>query len=166
MRFTPIPAEDLPRRISRALGHPIRVEALGCLVKEDTSSANRIAKQIGQNTGTVAYHVRVLYEECKVLELADVQPVRGALEHFFRLAPIAYDSAAGDGLFVCRPTTLDERGRAEAQEALREANAKVEKAEADSRRRLAGRNGGAALNTLLGVAAIEAGRLGSAVGAV
>ena len=102
MRFTPIPTDDVPRRLSRALGHPIRVEALSCLIKEDTTSANRIAKQIGQNTGTVAYHVRVLFEECQVIELADVQPVRGALEHFFRLAPIAIDSANGSG-----PAPLD-----------------------------------------------------------
>jgi hypothetical protein len=160
MRFTPIPAADLPRRISRALGHPIRVEALGCLVKEDTSSANRIAKQIGQNTGTVAYHVRVLFEECQVLELAGVQPVRGALEHFFRLAPIAVDATESDGLFMCRPVTLDALGRAEALEALREANEKMKQAEADSRRRLEG-NGGGALSTLLGVAAIEASQLGA-----
>jgi DNA-binding transcriptional ArsR family regulator len=150
----------MPRRISRALGHPIRVEALRCLVKEDTLSANRIAKQIGENTGTVAYHVRVLYEECQVLELANVQPVRGALEHFFRLAPISRD---GDGLFMCRPATLDDRGQRDAFEALREANEKMEKAEAESRRRLEKGDGGKALKTLLGVAAIEASQLGSAV---
>jgi DNA-binding transcriptional ArsR family regulator len=159
MRFHPIPPEDVPRRISRALGHPIRVEALRCLIKDDTISANRIAKQIGENTGTVAYHVRVLFEECRVLELADVQPVRGALEHFFRLAPIAHDD---DGLFMCRPATLDDRGLQDALEALREANEKMEKAEAESHQRLE-KNGGEALTTLLSVTAIEASQLGSAV---
>jgi predicted ArsR family transcriptional regulator len=161
MRFDPIAPDDVPRRLSRALGHQIRIEALGCLIKDDTTSANRIAKQIGQNTGTVAYHMRVLFEECRVLELTDVQPVRGALEHFFRLAPISHDD---DGLFVCRPATLDDRGHRDALEALREANEKMEKAEAESRRRLAQGDGGTALSTLLGVAAIEASQLGSAVG--
>jgi DNA-binding transcriptional ArsR family regulator len=150
----------MPRRISRALGHPIRVEALRCLIKDDTVSANRIAKQIGENTGTVAYHVRVLYEECQILELADVQPVRGALEHFFRLAPIAHD---GDGLFMCRPATLDERGLRDALEALREANEKMERAETESHQRLEQSDGAKALTTLLGVAAFEASQLGSAV---
>ena len=159
MRFTPIPPEDVPRRISRALGHPIRVEAIGCLTKQDTASANRIAKQIGQNTGTVAYHVRVLYEECRVLELADVQPVRGALEHFFRLAPINHEAAS---LFKCRPAVLDDRGLLDVSEALREANEKMERAEAESRQRLE-ENGGKALTALLGVAAIEASQLGTAV---
>ena len=46
-------------------------------------SPRQMAKDFRVPLSSLAYHVRVL-SECKMVTLANEQPVRGAVEHFYR----------------------------------------------------------------------------------
>ncbi len=74
--------------IARALSHPLRVRILERLVSE-RASAKSLSEEMGVPLGNVAYHLRVLYEECEVTELVATRQVRGAVERFYRLKPRA-----------------------------------------------------------------------------
>jgi DNA-binding transcriptional ArsR family regulator len=70
------------QRLSIALGHPVRAEALSILNTRVASPAE-IARELGVDVSNVAYHVRQLLEyEC--VELVETRSVRGATEHFYR----------------------------------------------------------------------------------
>jgi hypothetical protein len=64
------------------VGHPVRARAFMVLA-ERTASPSEIAGILKVELNDVAYHVRRL-RELKVIELVRTQPVRGALEHFYR----------------------------------------------------------------------------------
>jgi DNA-binding transcriptional ArsR family regulator len=72
----------LTGRVVKALGHPLRVQALQILNLR-TASPNELASEMDVGVSLLSYHIRVLSElEC--IELVRTEPVRGAVEHFYR----------------------------------------------------------------------------------
>ncbi len=69
-------------RVLKALGHPIRQRILQVL-NEEVASPNQLAGKLDEPLSNVSYHVKIL-ESCDAIELVRTQPVRGALEHFYR----------------------------------------------------------------------------------
>jgi DNA-binding transcriptional ArsR family regulator len=69
-------------RIVKSLGHPLRQRILHVL-SEEIASPSHIAQQLGEPLGNVSYHVKILLEN-DAIELVDMRPVRGAIEHFYR----------------------------------------------------------------------------------
>jgi DNA-binding transcriptional ArsR family regulator len=75
------------RRLSIALGHPLRIRILSALVAGE-GSATTLSRQFGDATvGDVSYHLGVLADDCDLIERVRSRQVRGALESFFRLKP-------------------------------------------------------------------------------
>lgn len=75
-------------RIVKALGHPLRVQALQILNLR-VASPSEIADELGIGVSGLSYHIRVLCDlEC--IELVDTAPVRGAVEHFYRATARAF----------------------------------------------------------------------------
>lgn len=81
----------LDQRLVRAMGHPVRVQAL-VILNERIASPNEIAKELDQTVGHVSYHVKVL-KECECIELVDTAPRRGAMEHYYRATDRAFLNA-------------------------------------------------------------------------
>jgi len=75
-------AETIDVRVLKALGHPLRQRVLQAL-NEDVASPNQVANKLGEPLSNVSYHVKIL-ESCDAIELVRTEPVRGALEHFYR----------------------------------------------------------------------------------
>lgn len=91
-------AKDLSRhrgtvdqRVVRAMGHPVRVQAL-IILNERVASPNEISKELGESVGHVSYHIKVL-KECECIELVDTAPRRGAMEHYYRATDRAFLNA-------------------------------------------------------------------------
>lgn len=78
----------LDARVVKALGHPVRVQAL-TILNERIASPNEISKELDQAVGHVSYHIKVL-KECECIELVDTAPRRGAMEHFYRATSRAF----------------------------------------------------------------------------
>jgi DNA-binding transcriptional ArsR family regulator len=69
-------------RIAKALAHPLRARILERLGERVASPAD-LAAEVGAPLGVVSYHVRMLRDyDC--VELVRTEPVRGALQHFYR----------------------------------------------------------------------------------
>ena len=66
----------------RAISHPIRIRLLAML-DEEPASPVILASKLEQPLGTVAYHVRTLYD-LGLLELVHTRQRRGATEHYYR----------------------------------------------------------------------------------
>lgn len=75
----------------KALGHPMRLDALRLLNERVQASPSEIAEALGVDIGGLAYHVRVL-KECDCIELVETAQRRGATEHFYRATKKAYVS--------------------------------------------------------------------------
>jgi DNA-binding transcriptional ArsR family regulator len=67
----------------KALGHPVRVEALSVLT-DRVASPKEIAAAIGKKLSNVSYHVRVL-DELGFVEIVEEESVRGSVAHFYDL---------------------------------------------------------------------------------
>jgi DNA-binding transcriptional ArsR family regulator len=78
----------LDGRVVKALGHPVRVQAL-TILNERIASPNEISKELGESVGHVSYHIKVL-KECECIELVDTAPRRGAMEHYYRATSRAF----------------------------------------------------------------------------
>jgi len=78
----------LDARVVKALGHPVRVQAL-TILNERIASPNEISKELDQSVGHVSYHIKVL-KECECIELVDTAPRRGAMEHYYRATSRAF----------------------------------------------------------------------------
>jgi DNA-binding transcriptional ArsR family regulator len=76
------------QRVVRAMGHPVRVQAL-VILNERVASPNEISKELGESVGHVSYHIKVL-KECECIELVDTAPRRGAMEHYYRATDRAF----------------------------------------------------------------------------
>src|SRR3954449_3505528 len=84
--------ETSEARIAKALAHPLRARILQRL-GERVASPGEIAVELNAPLGVVSYHVRMLREyEC--VELVRTEPVRGALQHFYRATARATLEAA------------------------------------------------------------------------
>ena len=69
-------------RIAKALAHPLRARILQRL-GERVASPGDLAVELGAPLGVVSYHVRMLRDyDC--VELVRTEPVRGALQHFYK----------------------------------------------------------------------------------
>jgi DNA-binding transcriptional ArsR family regulator len=66
----------------RAISHPIRIRLLAML-EEEPSSPVVLANKLDQPLGTIAYHVRTLYE-LGLLKLVSTRQRRGATEHYYQ----------------------------------------------------------------------------------
>jgi DNA-binding transcriptional ArsR family regulator len=67
----------------KALAHPLRLRILGVL-EERTASPSEIATELDAPLTHVSYHVRQL-AELGVVKLVRKTPVRGAIEHHYRM---------------------------------------------------------------------------------
>lgn len=75
--------------LARQAMHPTRVRILEVLVAKapEPASPSDMARELdGTTLGQVSYHVRALVT-AGLLELVSTAPRRGALEHFYRVAP-------------------------------------------------------------------------------
>jgi len=85
--------DGVDQQMVRALAHPLRVEILRRL-EEGPNSPNGLSKRIGQPLGNVSYHTKVLLG-CGCIRLFKTKPRRGAVEHFYVLAPDGPIGSAG-----------------------------------------------------------------------
>ena len=69
-------------RVLRALGHPLRQRILHAL-NARVASPSALSQELGERLANVSYHVKILLEN-GAIELVKTEPVRGALEHFYR----------------------------------------------------------------------------------
>src|SRR5690349_6953003 len=76
------PGETSEARIAKALAHPLRARILQRL-GERTASPGDLATELNAPLGVVSYHVRML-RDYNCVELVRTEPVRGALQHFYR----------------------------------------------------------------------------------
>jgi DNA-binding transcriptional ArsR family regulator len=102
---------DDPRYV-KAMSHPLRVRILAML-DERKASPNQLAGWLDASLGTVAYHVRTLFD-LGMIELVGETRVRGAVEHHYRskarpqptaeawqaASPVAKQAAVGSALQV------------------------------------------------------------------
>ncbi len=85
------PRNFIDPRLVKAMGHPVRNDALSIL-NERVASPNEISKELGESVGHVSYHIKVL-KECECIELVDMAPRRGAMEHYYRATSRAFLTA-------------------------------------------------------------------------
>ncbi len=104
----------LDSQVIRALGHPMRLDALRLFNERVQASPSEIAQTLDVDVGTLAYHVRVL-KECDCIELVETAQRRGATEHFYRATKKAFVSR---DLAQMLPTSLREGMSAEAIKAI------------------------------------------------
>jgi DNA-binding transcriptional ArsR family regulator len=73
--------------LARANTHPLRISILEVLELDDGRclSPNDLSWELQMPLSNVNYHVTELFN-AGLLELVDERPVRGATEHFYRLA--------------------------------------------------------------------------------
>lgn len=75
----------IDQELIKALSHPIRVEILEAL-QGRVASPTELSQEIDESLGVISYHAKTLVK-CGCLELVHTEPRRGAIEHFFGLAP-------------------------------------------------------------------------------
>src|SRR3954447_7770642 len=93
--------ETSQARIAKALAHPLRARILQRL-GERVASPGDLAAELGAPLGVVSYHVRMLRDyDC--VELVRTEPVRGALQHFYRATA---RPTLGDGEWRTLPPAL------------------------------------------------------------
>lgn len=81
----------------RAISHPIRIRLLAML-DEEPASPVILAAKLDQPLGTIAYHVRTLFD-LGLLTLVSTRQRRGATEHYYRTtAHPASSEEAWEGL--------------------------------------------------------------------
>jgi len=92
---------DFDYQMVRALAHPLRVLILR-LLEEGPSSPKRLSERTGEPLGNFSYHMKVL-TDYGCIELAEVRPVRGAVEHIYKLKP---NASIGSGVWKEVPAAL------------------------------------------------------------
>jgi DNA-binding transcriptional ArsR family regulator len=81
----------------RAISHPIRIRLLAML-DEEAASPVILASKLNQPLGTIAYHVRTLYD-LGLLKLVSTRQRRGATEHYYKTTGHPHNSEeAWEGL--------------------------------------------------------------------
>jgi DNA-binding transcriptional ArsR family regulator len=79
--------EDALARVGRAFSHPLRIRIVLALAEQNESSPMELAERVKAPLGTVSYHVRYL-ADLGAIELRRMVPRRGALQHYYALAPV------------------------------------------------------------------------------
>ncbi|HET7636828.1 MAG TPA: helix-turn-helix transcriptional regulator [Candidatus Limnocylindria bacterium] len=82
----PTAPEEALARFGRAFAHPMRIRIVLALVDGAESSPRDLALTLGEPLSNVSYHVRAL-ADLGAIELRRMLPRRGALQHFYALAP-------------------------------------------------------------------------------
>lgn len=75
----------IDQELVKALSHPIRVEILENL-QGRVASPIELSEEMNESLGVISYHANTLVK-CGCLELVHSEPRRGAVEHFFGVAP-------------------------------------------------------------------------------
>jgi DNA-binding transcriptional ArsR family regulator len=75
--------DPTPEQLLKALRHPMRRRILRTM-GEETISPHELSKTLDAPLSNVSYHVRVL-AECGAVVLTATKPVRGSMQHFYRL---------------------------------------------------------------------------------
>ncbi|MEV6791168.1 helix-turn-helix domain-containing protein [Streptomyces sp. NPDC051320] len=65
------PVRTIDARSLRALAHPLRVRILESLRRDGPATSTRLAREFGENTGTVSWHLRHLAEHGFIEEDAE-----------------------------------------------------------------------------------------------
>jgi len=82
---------DHQGRMLHALNHKIRRDIVKLLIHGPSQvSPIAVSRSVNVKVANLSYHFRVLHDN-GVLELIDEQPKRGAVEHFYGLAPHVAD---------------------------------------------------------------------------
>jgi hypothetical protein len=68
--------------LGKVFSHPLRVK-VWYLINQSPTSPNRMALELGEPLGNIAYHVREL-EKYGCIELVETKQRRGATEHYYR----------------------------------------------------------------------------------
>lgn len=75
------------QRVAEAELHPMRTKVLKAIdASREPRSPNELSKEFGEPLGNVSYHVAALAKK-GLIELVKTEPRRGALEHFYGIAP-------------------------------------------------------------------------------
>jgi DNA-binding transcriptional ArsR family regulator len=75
-----------PNDLFSALGHPMRREILREMLgtPEEEVSPRELSARLYRQLSALSYHVRVL-NDCKAIELARTEEIRGSTQHFYRI---------------------------------------------------------------------------------
>lgn len=85
--------KKLTDEMLRAISHPLRLD-IQCILFNRVASPNEIAKELGEQIGTITHHIDVLKDE-GIIKLVDSKQRRGATEHFYRaVSPATHDDRA------------------------------------------------------------------------
>ena len=70
-----------------ALRHPLRRQILRSMAAADEQplSPRELSSLLAEPLSNVSYHVRVLVD-CEAIRLVNTEPVRGSMQHFYRIA--------------------------------------------------------------------------------
>jgi DNA-binding transcriptional ArsR family regulator len=68
-----------------ALRHPLRRQILREMAGREAVSPRELGTTLGHPLSNVSYHVRVL-ADCAAIVLVKTKPVRGSMQHFYRVA--------------------------------------------------------------------------------
>jgi DNA-binding transcriptional ArsR family regulator len=68
-----------------ALRHPLRRQILQRMAQDEPISPRELSDALDQPLSNVSYHVRVL-DECGTVSLVEEKPVRGSMQHFYRVS--------------------------------------------------------------------------------
>jgi DNA-binding transcriptional ArsR family regulator len=74
--------------VSYSVGHRIRIEIL-CILNEGTHSASELSRLIHQPLTTIGHHVKELVNSGRI-ELARIEKVRNADQHFYRAVELPF----------------------------------------------------------------------------
>jgi DNA-binding transcriptional ArsR family regulator len=80
--------QSLNLRLIKGLSHPLRVLILAHM-NEGPWSPRELERELGEGLSQVSYHVKVL-NDYELIELVDVQPRRGAVEHYYKAIERAF----------------------------------------------------------------------------
>jgi hypothetical protein len=79
--------KDLPilvdPRLAKGLGHVLRQHIMLAAV-QGLVSPSELSKLLNEGLSQVSYHVKVLHDDCELIELVKTEPRRGAVEHYYR----------------------------------------------------------------------------------
>jgi DNA-binding transcriptional ArsR family regulator len=68
-----------------ALGHAQRRRILQVMAMKEPMSPRDLSRTLRKPLSNLSYHVRVL-ADCGAITLVDTRPVRGSIQHFYRVA--------------------------------------------------------------------------------
>lgn len=82
-------------RVARVKVHPTQISVLELLAIDNgrVQSPSEMAFELQQELANVSYHAKALADD-GLIELAETVPRRGAVEHYYRLAPVGPEAVA------------------------------------------------------------------------